>query len=312
MYVFTPGPGLVSTGNVTNAALSNVANVDTVISPASLAMSGFVTHLVLTQAGLTGTANASGGSFLTSLQGGDTLVGSAAGNDTFIVAPGQPTDTITNFSLHDLVDISAFAALGLKPTFTDHGTYSTAQFTNGDTITFQGEPASLLATDASGNYIVDPPAAGPPPAPPPPAPPPPSSAPPPPPPAPPPPANTVTTSVSYTLPANGHNLTGTGSANLTLVGNALNNVITPNSGADTLTGHGGSDTFVFSPGQRAELVTDFNAHDQLDVSAYLTAGMNPSFQAHGGYTTVQFADGDTIVLLGVHASTLHLNGHYIT
>jgi Ca2+-binding RTX toxin-like protein len=68
-------------------------------------------------------------------------------------------------------------------------------------------------------------------------------------------ADTIQTSVSYVLPANVENLSGTGTADLTLTGNDLNNVITANSDNDTLiagaglatlNGGTGNDTFIIN------------------------------------------------------------------
>lgn len=60
--------------------------------------------------------------------------------------------------------------------------------------------------------------------------------------------NSVLTTVSYVLPANVQNLTGTGSGDLTLTGNDLNNVITGNAGHDTLVGGTGNSTLVAGSG----------------------------------------------------------------
>ena len=60
--------------------------------------------------------------------------------------------------------------------------------------------------------------------------------------------NTVQTSVDYTAPDNVQNLTGTGSADITLTGNNLGDVITANSGNDTLIGGTGNDTLVGGAG----------------------------------------------------------------
>ena len=59
-------------------------------------------------------------------------------------------------------------------------------------------------------------------------------------------ASTVLSSVSYTAPANILNLTLTGAANLTATGNALGDVLTANSGKDTLIGNGPTDTFIIN------------------------------------------------------------------
>lgn len=60
--------------------------------------------------------------------------------------------------------------------------------------------------------------------------------------------NTVLTSVSYVLPENVQNLTGIGSADLTLTGNGLDNVIIGNAGHDTLVGGSGNSTLVAGSG----------------------------------------------------------------
>ena len=60
--------------------------------------------------------------------------------------------------------------------------------------------------------------------------------------------NTELSSVSTTVNANVQNLSGTGSADLSLYGNNLNGVITGNSGNDTLTAGGGSETLVAGSG----------------------------------------------------------------
>ncbi len=123
--------------------------------------------------------------------------------------------------------------------------------------------------------------------------------------------DTIDTYVGYALPANVQNLIGKGANGLTLTGNSLANVITANSGADTLTGGGGADTFVVAPGQKAETVTDFTVSDRIDITAYLAKGLNPTFHDFGTYSTASFTTGETITLLGVHASDLQISGHYI-
>ncbi len=128
------------------------------------------------------------------------------------------------------------------------------------------------------------------------------------------PNETVETTVSFTLPANVQNLRGRGGADLTLVGNAMGNVITPNSGADTLTGGAGDDTFVFAPDQKLETVTDFDAngdHDRLDLTAYVAAGQRPVIEDHGTFASIGFGNGDTIRLPGVHAAALSFAGGFV-
>jgi VCBS repeat-containing protein len=196
---------------------------DLIVSSVSYALPNNVRSIQLTGTGLTAHANASGGDFLSSVGGGNTLVGSAKGNDTFTVAHSTDVVVVAAGAVNDTVD----------------------------------------------------------------------------------------TYVSFLLPANVQNLVGKGSSAITLAGNGLANVITANSGADMLTGGGGADTFVMAPGQKAETITDFNASDRIDITAYLAKSLNPTFQDFGTYSTVSFSTGETIKLLGVHASDLSLSGHYI-
>ncbi len=136
-------------------------------------------------------------------------------------------------------------------------------------------------------------------------------------------ANTIDSAFSYSLiGTNAHNLilTGTGNINATannlgdsLTGNSGDNVLTAGAGGDTLTGGGGHDIFVVGPGQQTVTITDFlvAGGDKIDVSAYLANGASPVFTDAGTYSTVSFSSGETIKLLGVHASSLELAGHYI-
>ncbi|MFZ6654757.1 hypothetical protein [Undibacterium sp. TJN19] len=105
--------------------------------------------------------------------------------------------------------------------------------------------------------------------------------------------NLVQTSVSYVLPANVQNITGTGSANISLTGNSLANVITANSGNDTLIAGAGNDTLISGTGKST-----------------LTGGAGNTtyvFNKGNGVTTItQGASGDTLKFgTGLTAADIH-------
>jgi hypothetical protein len=83
--------------------------------------------------------------------------------------------------------------------------------------------------------------------------------------------------VSFVAAANVQNLTGTGTDDLTLTGNDLDNVITANNGNDTLIGGGGDDTFIGGTGDDTYL---YQSGDGLD-----------SVTDQGGNNTVKLGDG---------------------
>ncbi len=93
--------------------------------------------------------------------------------------------------------------------------------------------------------------------------------------------DTVNASVSYTLSANVENLTLTGSGNISATGNELNNILIGNSGANTLSGGLGDDTYVI---------------DNLDTVVE---------NADSGIDTVQIA---TSYALGTNLENLTLTG----
>jgi Ca2+-binding RTX toxin-like protein len=90
--------------------------------------------------------------------------------------------------------------------------------------------------------------------------------------------NTVLTSVSYVAPANVQNLTGTGTADLTLTGNNLNNVITANSGNDTLIAGSGVATMIGGTGNDT-----FVVNNTADVVQAKVGGIN-TIQTSVSYT----------------------------
>jgi Ca2+-binding RTX toxin-like protein len=105
------------------------------------------------------------------------------------------------------------------------------------------------------------------------------------------------------------NITGSKNAD-TLIGNSVANVINGGAGADSLTGRGGFDTFVFNAREaNGDRITDFAgngaaAGDQLELVGYGTAAQGANIVFNGsngsGYAyTINSADGtihDTITL----------------
>jgi Ca2+-binding RTX toxin-like protein len=280
---------------------------DTVYSSTSYSLAGLTAHnLILTgTAGITGTAN-NLGDHLTANSGDDTLISGTGidtltggtGNDTFyvhnsadkvVVGATHGADVIistVSYALPANVSALRLSGTGLTATGNAAGHNYLTSINGGDTLIGGAGGNDVFAVSHSNDKIVV--AAG--------------------------TANeTVKAWSSFSLPANVQNLTGEGSAAITLVGNSMSNVITANSGHDTLTGGGGADTFVMTPGQAAETVTDFSAAsgDKVDISGYLAKGLHPTFTDYGTYSTAHFSTGETITLLGVHANTLSVSGHYI-
>ncbi len=109
-YVYTNDTNITSTGNITNSMLVEVGLSDAIQSKVSYTLAADVNDLLLTGTGLTGTANKSGGDILTSLLGGNTLVGGAGddvfhifhSNDSIIVAAGTPNETVLTTASYTL------------------------------------------------------------------------------------------------------------------------------------------------------------------------------------------------------------------
>ncbi|HEY2658169.1 MAG TPA: family 16 glycosylhydrolase [Caulobacteraceae bacterium] len=269
---------------------------DTIISTVSYALPANVETLTVKGAGLTATANGAGDS-LTSLGGANTLVG-GAGVDTFYVnnvgdkvvsLSGQGADVIVSsvsFSMPDNVHVLRLAGAGLTATGNAAGGDYMTSVNGGDTLIGGAGGNDVFTVSHSNDVIVV--AAGT-------------------------PNETVVAYSSFTLSANVQNLIGK-AAGATLVGNTMDNVITAIKGSDTLTGGGGADTFVVTPGNKLETITDFGAggaHDQIDITAYLKAGLTETFVDHGTYASIDFSNGDVVDLTGGHASSLYLSGHDI-
>ena len=123
--------------------------------------------------------------------------------------------------------------------------------------------------------------------------------------------DTVNASVSYTLPDHVEHLNLTGTGDIDGAGNALDNTITGNSGANILSGGGGDDLFVFQDGGGNDTIDDFSAGpgagDVIDISAFGFGAFADVLAAAtdiGGDTRIQLDAGDSVTLLGVQAANL--------
>lgn len=131
-------------------------------------------------------------------------------------------------------------------------------------------------------------------------------------------ADTVISSISYTLGTNLENMTLSGAAALNATGNALNNVLMGNSGNnilsggignDTLVGGAGADTFVISANATTATVNDFVlGTDKLDLRAFPWAtSLSNLVMVQNGANTAISLGGVTLTLLGITTSALSAN-----
>ena len=81
-------------------------------------------------------------------------------------------------------------------------------------------------------------------------------------------------------------------------------------GDDILTGGAGDDVFVAAPGGGADVLADFGQGlDRLDLRAFHDRLGGLGIARTGADTLLQFAGGDSILLLGVPSITLQ--GDYV-
>ncbi|WP_161974657.1 putative Ig domain-containing protein [Piscinibacter terrae] len=269
--------------------------IDTVESTVTLTLAANVENLTLTGTGaISGTGNTLD-NVLTGNSGANTLKG-LAGNDTYVVSTG---DTVTENASEgtDTVKADITWTLGanlenliLTGSSAINGTGNTANNMltgNAGNNTLDGSTGADTMAGGAGNdvYVVD---------------------------------NTadlvtenanegtdlVQSSVTWTLGNNVENLTLTGSGAINGTGNALDNVLTGNSGANVLKGLAGNDTYVVGTG---DTVTE-NANEGIDTvqsSIAWTLGANTENLTLTGSTAIN-GTGNTLdnVLVGNSAANV--------
>ncbi|MQW46468.1 endo-1,3-1,4-beta-glycanase ExsH [Sinorhizobium meliloti] len=127
--------------------------------------------------------------------------------------------------------------------------------------------------------------------------------------------DTISTWMSYTLPANFENLTVTGSGRFAF-GNETDNIIKGGSGTqtidgrggnDVLIGAGGADTFVFARGNGSDLITDFNYDDIVRLDGYGFTSFEQilsNVAQEGADLRLHLADGESLVFANTTADEL--------
>ena len=66
----------------------------------------------------------------------------------------------------------------------------------------------------------------------------------------------------------------------------------------------GNDIFRFVPGDGRDVIRDFSVGDQIDIYAYVKAGITVTVQDAGADVVLNFSNGDAITLIGVEPSLL--------
>ena len=107
----------------------------------------------------------------------------------------------------------------------------------------------------------------------------------------------------------------------TLWGEAGDDILNGGSGHDVLIGGAGSDIFVFSPGDGADIITDFTPGDfqadriwlaGTDLHSFADVLAHASFNSVTGAMTITHGAGDTITLLGVAPNNLSASDFIFT
>lgn len=105
----------------------------------------------------------------------------------------------------------------------------------------------------------------------------------------------------------GNNQLDGGAGNDTINGGAGMDSIIGGAGNDYLIGGDGYDVFTFRPGGGQDTIADIASgagQDTIDIYAYSVAGMKPIVKEVDGHAVISFSNGDSISVLGVHASDL--------
>ena len=171
--VVTPTPALVTQNTAPNTIAAPVATTTVtngvVSSTSSVTLDGANNNLVLKGTGnINGVGNNkgdnlagnSGNNHLTGGTGADTIDGGAgydtltggSGVDTFHFTPGNVHDVITDFGAggKDVLDLSGYLKMNLRPVFHDVGHDVALTFSNGDSISITGVNSWNLHATSTG------------------------------------------------------------------------------------------------------------------------------------------------------------------
>ncbi|MCP9880818.1 hypothetical protein KBY74_13325 [Cyanobium sp. A1C-AMD] len=203
------------------------AGTDTVQSSVDFILGNNIENLTLTG---TGNINATGNGLNNILTGnsGNNILAGAAGNDTYLVDNTGDTVMEEASAGTDTVQSSVSLAIGnnienLTLTGTENinatgnGLNNILAGNSGNNILAGGAGNDTYLVDNTGDTAIEEASAG---------------------------ADTVQSSVSFTIGNNIENLTLTGTGNINATGNGLNNILTGNSGKNILAGGAGNDTYL--------------------------------------------------------------------
>ena len=280
-------------GDVVSEA--SAAGTDLVNASVSYTLAANVENLTLTGAGLIdGTGNTAtniitGNDSANTLDGGagvDTLIG-ADGDDTYVVdvagdlvseASGEGTDTVLaavnytlganveNLTLSGATTLNGTGNAGVN-TITGNSAANTLNGAAGADTMIGGQGADTYVVDDAGDTIIENASEG---------------------------ADTVQSSISYTLGANTESLVLTGTGNINATGNADANTLTGNAGNNTLDGGAGVDTMTGGLGDDTYLIDD-----AADSIVELANGGTDTVQSAITYTIAANIEG--LTLTGVAA-----------